>query len=75
MSFSLCTVACRGTPKEKSRSGCKLEPGRDAFAIHGRSGAQVALLQSPIPRTADKNYEINLESQLKTAYITAHQGG
>jgi hypothetical protein len=35
----------------------------DASAIHGPSGAQVALLQSPIPQAAHKNYKIELESQ------------
>ena len=36
--------------------GARSEAGADASAIHGRSGAQVALLQSPILPTAEPGY-------------------
>jgi len=38
--------------------------GRDAFAIHGRLGAQVALPQSLILPNAQKKYQKELENQL-----------
>ena len=53
MSFSLYTLACRGIPKRpKDPDRVSPQSGPDAItAIQGRSGARVALLQSPIPRT------------------------
>ena len=52
MSLSLWTVAC-GTIQPKQSAGARFRaPDSDASAIHGRPGAQVALLQSPVPRVA-----------------------
>ncbi len=48
MSFSLYTVACGAIPKNKTPGSKPNGAGMDASAIHGRPGAQVALLQSPI---------------------------
>ena len=74
--FFALAMACSGIPKANTRLGGSARTGWDAIAaIHGRSGAQVALLQSPIPRTAHENYEIDLESQLKTTYITPTRVG
>ncbi len=42
--------------KASSRRGLTAAPGTDASAIHGRLGAQVALLQSPILPAATKPY-------------------
>jgi hypothetical protein len=50
--FFALVVACRGILAKISPVQRDPEPGEDAFAIHERFGAQVALLQSPIPRTA-----------------------
>ena len=46
--FFALAVVCGIIPNRNSRS--ELGSGEDAFAIHGRLGAQVALPQSPIPR-------------------------
>lgn len=46
MSLSLWTVACGSDPGSPTRRTA--EAGPDWTAIHGRTGAQVALLQSPI---------------------------
>jgi len=48
MSLSLWTVNCRGIPKELLAPAVRWRQALDASAIHGRLGAQVALLQSPI---------------------------
>jgi len=48
MSLSHYTVACGAAPKIKLPAPTGVGPGADASAIHGRLGAQVALLQSPI---------------------------
>ena len=45
--FNALTAACEGILKQKN-PGARISAGKDAFAIHGRQGAQVALLQSPI---------------------------
>ena len=45
--FNALTVACEGILEMKN-PGTPIGAGRDAFAIHGRQSAQVALLQSPI---------------------------
>ena len=45
----------RGIPAKKN-PGTRFGVGTDACAIHGRYGAQVALLQSPILRTAPSPY-------------------
>ena len=51
--FFALTMACRGIPKGQHPVREFTRTGWDAItAIHGRPGAQVALLQSPIPRTA-----------------------
>ena len=44
----------RRRPPRNSRPSVEPEPGADASAIHGRRGAQVALLQSLILPTAGK---------------------
>jgi len=50
LSLSLCTMACGD--KELNRLRVTATRSRpDASAIHGRCGARVALLQSPVPRT------------------------
>ena len=56
MSFSLQTMACRGIPQKiKNPVQESTWTGLDAItAIHGRLGAQVALLQSPILPTVKK---------------------
>jgi hypothetical protein len=41
---------------EKKNPGTQIDVGMDASAFHGRHGAQVALLQSPILRTAQTPY-------------------
>ena len=50
-------MACKGIPGWKS--GPRLGPDRMGcgHAIHGRFGARVALLQSPIPKTAGAIYQ------------------
>jgi len=50
LSLSLCTMACGD--KELNRLRVTATRSRpDASAIHGRCGARVSLLQSPVPRT------------------------
>ena len=51
MSFSLCAMVAEHSKKQNSQPQNWLRPGADASAIHGRLGARVALLQSPIPPT------------------------
>jgi hypothetical protein len=48
MSLSLWTVNCSGIQKERLTPALRWRQALDASAIHGRLGAQVALLQSPI---------------------------
>lgn len=56
MSLSLQTVACGAPWPSKLPAPGVPEPGVDATAIHGRLGARVALLQSPILPTARSAY-------------------
>jgi phage-related protein len=56
MSFSLWPLVCKGI--QNKNPGSKAEPGLYADAIQGRLGAQVALLQSPIPPNAPPILEI-----------------
>src|SRR6516162_4996226 len=53
--FNALDRGCRGIPKTKIPVPL-IGTGRDAFAIHGWSGAQVALLQSPILPTVNPPY-------------------
>ena len=47
MSLTLWTVACGAIRPRRKRPGTRRRaPGPEASAIHGRPGAQVALLQS-----------------------------
>ena len=65
LEFNALTMACEAVPKENAQRQNGLAPGADASAIHGRLGAQVALLQSPILPTAAhsrltrKNFKIS----------------
>ena len=56
MSLSLQTVACGAPWPSKLPAPGGPEPGVDATAIHGRLGARVALLQSPILPIARSAY-------------------
>src|SRR6266545_4899393 len=56
MSLTHYTVACRAFLESKFPAPDRSGPGTDASAIHGRLGAQVALLQSPILPTANLPY-------------------
>lgn len=55
-------------PPERDRTG------RDAFAIHGRLGARVALPQSPVFPNAHKKYQRKLENQLQKELNHSRQG-
>jgi len=68
MSFSLWPWLQRH-PERNQEAGPGLGPDRpDAInAIHGRFGAQVALLQSLIPRTVAGHYPESLESKSANA--------
>src|SRR5207302_5861809 len=46
----------RRLPEKKNPGAHQIGAGTDASAFHGRFGAQVALLQSPILRTAQSPY-------------------
>lgn len=61
MSLSLWTVNCRGIPKELLAPAVRWRQALDASAIHGRLGAQVALLQSPILRAGSRECSTNAE--------------
>jgi hypothetical protein len=63
MSLSLQTVACGAPRPRKLPAPGHPEPGVDATAIHGRLGAQVALLQSPILPTAWSAYILGQDLQ------------
>ncbi len=56
MSLSLWTVACGAIHPTKLPAPTGVGPGADASAIHGRPGAQVALLQSPILPAVNSPY-------------------
>jgi hypothetical protein len=62
MSLTHYTVVCETFPR-KGKLPAQLALARepDASAIHGRLGAQVALLQSPILPTATKSYKKELK--------------
>jgi hypothetical protein len=68
--FALAMVAEASLKIKVPSSSITPEPGRDAFAIHGRLGAQVALLQSPILPIAMKLY--TRLKDFKTACLTKH---
>jgi hypothetical protein len=53
--FNALTRGLRSIP-EKKNPGPRIGAGTDASAIHGRRGAQVALLQSPILPAASSLY-------------------
>jgi len=56
--FFALTMACNGILWGGNPVRVFARTGWDAnTAIHGRFGAQVALLQSPIPQTAGKDYQ------------------
>ena len=57
LSFSLWAVVAGHSRKQNSQPQNWLRLGADATAIHGRLGARVALLQSPIPPTAQTNLQ------------------
>src|SRR2546423_7069949 len=54
--FYALAVACKGIPKRENPIQDTLGPGGMLFAIHGRLGAQVALLQSPILPAVRREY-------------------
>jgi hypothetical protein len=56
--FALTMVAKASFKIKVPGSSIRPGPGRNAFAIHGRLGAQVALLQSPILPIAMKLYTL-----------------
>jgi hypothetical protein len=68
--FALAMVAHASFKRKVPGSRIRPEPGRDAFAIHGRLGAQVALLQSPILPAAMKLY--TPLGDFKTPHLTKH---
>src|SRR5258708_31860500 len=61
MSLSLLTMACEAFQKKNFWPEPRLRPEADASAIHGRLGAQVALLQSPILPVAHNDKSTTLK--------------
>src|SRR6266478_4914927 len=58
-SYYLCRLVLRHPARALPRRHLKAAPGVDASAIHGRLGAQAALLQSPILPAARSRYTSN----------------